>query len=95
MRRAAILIGLLLGLSVPAVAEDAAPAPAPPPSADGTAAPAIRVGPRWVACTDEVQKFCAGTDRGQGWVKTCLKPHFKDLSDPCKAIIGPEGEKAE
>jgi hypothetical protein len=89
MRRAAILAGLLLALPSAVAAEDAA-APA-----DAAAAPAIRVGPRWAACAAEVQIFCAGIERGQGWVRTCLRPHFKVLSEPCKAVIGPDSEPAK
>jgi|CXWK01.1.fsa_nt_gi hypothetical protein len=91
MKRAAFLIGLALLLPGTARAEE--PRPAPAPASEAAATPAIRVGPRWVACTAEVQKFCAGTERGQGWVRSCLKPHLSELSDPCKAIIGADGGK--
>lgn len=82
---------LICWSSFTVMAEDAAPAAASaPPAADSpAAAPApIRVGPRWVSCTAEVQKFCAGKNEGRGWVKTCLGPHLAELSEPCKAVVG-------
>lgn len=85
----AALATLLIGV-VPALGEEQA---APPPSAQP--APAIKVGPRWVACTDEVQKFCADAEQGKGWVRNCLKDHTADLSEACKAVVAEKGDASQ
>ena len=37
------------------------------------------------------QKNCAGITPGGGRIETCMKDHFADMSDACKAIISQAG----
>src|SRR5262249_53947309 len=56
---------------------------ATPPSADPERAAArekIRA-----ACATDIQKFCAGIERGKGQMRACLETHQKDLSPACQA----------
>lgn len=39
------------------------------------------------ACSTEVEKFCPGEDR----IGKCLRQHESELSDKCKAGLGPGG----
>lgn len=34
-------------------------------------------------CAPDIQKFCAGTEKGQGRIMKCLKEHEKELSPAC------------
>jgi hypothetical protein len=64
----------------PPAATSAAPEAAPAP---GT----VVVGPRWTACTAEVQKFCSTIERGKGKMRECLEAHAAEASDACKARL--------
>jgi hypothetical protein len=39
------------------------------------------------ACAGDVKTDCAGIQPGAGRVRACIKEHFKDLSDPCQAVL--------
>jgi hypothetical protein len=39
------------------------------------------------ACAGDVKSLCAGTQPGDGRVKTCFKSHFSDVSAPCQAVL--------
>ena len=39
------------------------------------------------ACRDDVQKLCAGVDRGGGKIRECLTSNMDKLSDACKANV--------
>jgi hypothetical protein len=43
------------------------------------------------ACKADVKKICAGITPGGGRIETCMKDHFADMSDACKAIISQAG----
>ena len=43
------------------------------------------------ACQADVKKICAGITPGGGRIETCMKDHFADMSDACKAIISQAG----
>lgn len=45
-------------------------------------------------CAADVQKFCAGVERGQGRIRDCLVQHTADLSDACKQRMGEHAQKA-
>jgi hypothetical protein len=62
-------------------------APAASSEAPAPAAANVAVGPRWTACTSEVQKFCANIERGKGKMRECLQRHVADASDACKARL--------
>lgn len=43
--------------------------------------------PRQNPCAADVQKFCAGTEAGQGRYRECLQQHVNELSTECKAHV--------
>jgi len=42
---------------------------------------------RFGACAADVKTHCAGVQPGQGRINACVKSHFNDLSDACKARL--------
>ena len=76
---------LLAGLMLAPVASLAGETPAAAPAA--VPAAATDAHPHWVACKDDVQKFCANVERGKGKIRECLSGHTADLSDACKARL--------
>jgi hypothetical protein len=53
-------------------------------AAPQSSAPEMRERVR-AACAADVQKFCAGVERGKGAMRSCLEAHETQLSDGCKA----------
>ena len=43
------------------------------------------------ACRADIKKNCADIKPGGGRIETCMKDHFADMSDACKAIISQAG----
>ena len=39
------------------------------------------------ACAADIKTQCAGVQPGEGRIKACIKGHFKDLSEPCQAVL--------
>jgi hypothetical protein len=39
------------------------------------------------ACSADIQKFCANTERGKGQTRGCLESHTAELADACKAAM--------
>jgi hypothetical protein len=39
------------------------------------------------ACVDDIKKFCASVQPGEGRVAGCVKEHLNDLSAPCKNLL--------
>jgi cysteine rich repeat protein len=39
------------------------------------------------ACVDDIKKFCATVQPGEGRVAGCVKEHLNDLSEPCKDLL--------
>jgi hypothetical protein len=39
------------------------------------------------ACREDVQKLCAGVERGGGKIRECLTSNMDKLSDACKANV--------
>jgi hypothetical protein len=35
----------------------------------------------------DVKAQCTGVQPGEGCIKACIKSHFKDLSEPCQAVM--------
>jgi hypothetical protein len=82
MRHSATGAVLLLTLFSPgALAQSAAP----PTAAPSMPAPAVQVARAKMraACATDVQKFCAGVERGNGALRNCLRSHSADLSSDC------------
>lgn len=48
-------------------------------------------GPVASACTEDIQKFCADKQHGQGQVRTCLEANKDKVSDGCKAALDTTG----
>jgi hypothetical protein len=48
---------------------------------------AVKYGAIKKACGLDVKKNCAGISPGAGRVEACIKDHFADLSEECKATI--------
>lgn len=38
-------------------------------------------------CAADVKSQCAGVQPGEGRIRACIKSHFKDLSEPCQAVL--------
>jgi len=47
------------------------------------------------ACRDDVQKLCAGVDRGGGKIRECLSSNMDKLSDGCKAMVEARAKKSQ
>jgi len=39
------------------------------------------------ACAADIKSQCAGVQPGEGRVQACVKAHFKELSEPCQALL--------
>ncbi len=39
------------------------------------------------ACRDDVQKLCAGIERGGGHIRDCLASQMDKLSDGCRKVV--------
>lgn len=39
------------------------------------------------ACAADIKEKCAGVQPGGGRIKACVQEHFKDLSEPCQAML--------
>lgn len=39
------------------------------------------------ACAADIKAQCTGVQPGEGRIKACIKSHFKDLSEPCQAVM--------
>jgi len=69
---------LLVLLPAAALAQTAAPPAASPERA--AAREKVRV-----ACSADIQKFCANIERGKGATRACLDTHQNELSPVCRA----------
>jgi len=48
-------------------------------------------GPVATACKDDIPKFCAGKEHGQGEVRACLEANKDKVSAACKASLETTG----
>ena len=39
------------------------------------------------ACKPDIARFCSQVPPGQGRIKTCMKEHVRELSEPCKEAM--------
>ena len=39
------------------------------------------------ACKVELEQHCAGVQPGEGRLRVCVKEHFAEFSEPCKAAL--------
>lgn len=39
------------------------------------------------ACRPDIAQFCGQIPPGQGRIKTCMKAHIPELSEPCKEAM--------
>ena len=39
------------------------------------------------ACKAEIEQHCAGVQPGEGQLRACVKEHFAEFSEPCKAAL--------
>jgi hypothetical protein len=39
------------------------------------------------ACAADIKTLCAGVQPGEGRIRACVNDHFKDLSEPCQAVL--------
>src|SRR5262245_11603696 len=76
--RSAALLMILLPAA--ALAQSATPRSADPDPERAAAREKMRA-----ACAADIQKFCAGIERGKGQMRACLETHQKDLSPACQA----------
>ena len=58
---------------------------APPATAPGMPSPSLKEARAKMraACAADVQKFCAGVERGNGALRQCLRAHRAELSSDC------------
>jgi Cysteine rich repeat len=86
MRHSAIgAIGALFVLTLfspAALAQNAAAPPGAAPSMPSPPLKAARAKMR-AACAADVEKFCAGVERGNGALRHCLRAHRAELSSDC------------
>ena len=47
------------------------------------------------ACRGDVQKLCAGVERGGGKIRECLSSNMDKLSDGCKAMVEARARKSQ
>jgi hypothetical protein len=47
------------------------------------------------ACREDVQKLCAGFERGGGKIRECLTSNMDKLSDGCKAMVEARAKKSQ
>ena len=47
------------------------------------------------ACRDDIQKLCAGIERGGGRIRECLTGQMDKLSDTCKQRIESRPKKSQ
>jgi hypothetical protein len=73
----------LVALPLVALAQTAAP-PAPAPAAPSPALKEARMKMR-AACAEDMQKFCANVQPGNGARQSCLREHRAELSPACRA----------
>lgn len=50
-------------------------------------------GPVATACKDDIPKFCAGKEHGQGEVRACLEANKDKVSAACKAALETTGPR--
>jgi len=48
-------------------------------------------GPVATACKDDIQKFCAGKEHGQGEVRACLEANKDKVTAACKTALDTTG----
>lgn len=101
MKRISVSVGVIVALVMlrGAVGAETTPAPATPqvgttvPGAAGAGMPGSprgagrRRAPRQSPCTADIEKFCAGVERGQGRYRDCLMQHLEELSPACKEHV--------
>ena len=75
---AAVLLAL-----IPLAALAQATAPPSPPAARASPALSEARAKMRAACAADVEKFCAGVERGKGGMRTCLREHRSELSADC------------
>jgi len=85
MRQSALSALLLLTFFSPAaLAQNAAAPPSTAPGMPSSSLHAARA-KMHAACAADVQKFCAGVERGNGGLRECLRSHRAELSSDCVA----------
>src|SRR5262249_47633305 len=85
MRHSATGAVLLLSLLSPgALAQSPTAPPVAAPNMPTATVQAARASMR-AACAGDVQKFCAGAERGNGGLRDCLRSHRAELSSDCNA----------
>jgi Cysteine rich repeat len=77
-----LALGIVTGLPVVVLAQNAPPAP--PPGEGGGRAEFAKVRE---ACRADVDRLCKDVKPGHGQIRECLKAHEAELSDSCKAAI--------
>jgi len=56
-----------------------------------TGAAAAQGGPVATACKDDIPKYCAGLEHGQGKVRACLEAHKSKVSEGCRTALDTTG----
>ena len=47
------------------------------------------------ACRDDIQKLCAGVERGGGKIRECLSSQIDKLSDSCRQRVESRAKKSQ
>jgi len=58
-----------------------------------TAAAWAQEGPVATACKDDIPKFCAGNEHGQGAVRACLEANKEKVSAACRTALETTGPR--
>lgn len=55
------------------------------------AQPVPGTGPVATQCVEDIAKFCAGKEHGQGDIRACLQTKYSELSADCKQALDTTG----
>ena len=58
-----------------------------------TGSPGTGTGPVATACKDDIPKYCAGLEHGQGAVRRCLQEHHDEVSAACQHALDTTGPR--
>jgi hypothetical protein len=74
-------------ITAPVGAAPVAAAPAGSTAASGAVAQSVNPLAVLGACRPDIRSFCSTVSAGNGRIKTCMKQHLHQLSEPCKEAL--------
>jgi hypothetical protein len=61
--------------------------------AQNSGSPGTGTGPVATACKDDIAKYCADKEHGQGAVRRCLEEHHDNVSQACRNALDNTGPR--